>query len=124
MEKFAKNINTVLSQVASMVNIGGTVSVPELEKRIQSAIGQLEEVQTNIDYLRKAHIPTIELKVVEVEEIPTKEEIIDAWEQHCRSTHQNFIPAVAVIMGQHEAEVRDNNGMKLGVYEYSKKKFK
>ena len=124
MEKFAKNINTVLSQVASMVNIGGTVSVSDLEKRIQSAIGQLEEVQTNIDYLRKAHIPTIELKVVEVEEAPTKEEIIDAWEQHCRSTHLNFIPAVAVIMGRHEAEVRANNGTKLGVYEYSKKKFK
>lgn len=124
MERFAKNIEAALSQVASAVNIGGTISVADLEKRIQTAISQLEEAQTNIDYLHKAHIPTIELSVTPTDEPPTKEAIIDAWEQYCRSTGRGLIPVVAVIMGRQKAELRSNDGTKLAIYEYSTKKFK
>jgi hypothetical protein len=124
MERFIKNINAALSKSASEITIGGIVSVNDLEKRILSAIGQLEEALTNIDCLHKAHIPTIEVNVTFTNETPTKEAVMDAWEEHCRATRRNFIPAVAVIMGKHEAEVRANNGTKLGIYEYSTKKFK
>lgn len=124
MEKITKTIEMALSQVASAVNIGGTVSVADLEKRIQTAMSQLDEVQTNINYLHKAHIPTVELSVTPADEPPTKEAIIDAWEQFCRSTGRGLIPVVAVIMGRQEAELRSNNGTKLAIYEYSTKKFK
>lgn len=124
MERFIKNINAALSKAASEITIGGTVSVNDMEKRIQSAIGQLEEAQNNIDYLRKAHIPTIEVNVTSTDETPTKEAIMDAWEEHCRTTNRSFIPAVAVIMGKHEAEVRANDGSKLGIFVYTTKTFK
>ena len=124
MERFTNNIETALSQVASAVNISGTVSVSDLEKRIRAAIGQLEEVDANIDHLRKAHIPTVELAVSPADEQPTKEAIIDAWEQYCRSTGHGLIPVVAVIMGRNSAELRANDGTKLAVYDYSSKTFK
>lgn len=124
MERFIKNINAALSKAANEITIGGIVSVNDLEKRIQSAIGQLEEALTNIDCLHKTHIPTIEINVTSTDETPTKETIMDAWEEHCRATNRNFIPAVAVIMGKYEAEVRANDGSKLGIYVYSTKAFK
>jgi len=124
MERFIKNINAALSKAASEITIGGTIVVTDLEKRIQSAIVQLEEVQTNIEYLRKNHIPTIEVNVSPEDEKPTKDAVMDAWEEHCRSTRRNFIPVVAVIMGKHEAEVRANDGSKLGIYVYATKSFK
>lgn len=124
MERFAKNIETALSQVATAVNISGTVSIADLEKRIRAAIGQLEEVDANIDHLRKAHIPTVELAVSPADEQPTKEAIIDAWEQYCRSAGRGLIPVVAVIMGRSSAELRANDGTKLAVYDYSSKTFK
>ena len=49
---------------------------------------------------------------------------MDAWEEHCRTTNRSFIPAVAVIMGKHEAEVRANDGSKLGIFVYTTKTFK
>lgn len=125
MERISKNINAALSQVASAVTIDGNVPITDLEKRILSAIGQLEEAKVNIDELKSIlHFPTIELHVREAEETPSKEYILDAWEQHCRSHRQNFIPAVAVIMGRHQAEVRANDGTKLGIYDYASKQFK
>lgn len=124
MERFIKNINAALSKAASEITIGGTVSVNDLEKRIRAAIGQLEEVDANIDHLRKAHIPTVELAVSPADEQPTKEAIIDAWEQYCRSTGRGLIPVVAVIMGRNSAELRANDGTKLAVYDYSSKTFK
>ena len=124
MELYIKNINAALSKAATEIAIGGTISVNDLEKRIQSAIGQLEEVLTNIDHLRKNHTHVVELNVTPTDETPTKESIIDAWEEHCRATRRNFIPAVAVIMGKHEAEVRANDGTKLGIFVYTTKTFK
>ncbi|MBR1525154.1 MAG: hypothetical protein IJ640_00640 [Prevotella sp.] len=123
MERFVENIETALSQVASAVNIGGTVSVSDLEKRIQTAISQLEEVQTNIDYLHKRHIPTIELQVMGTDELPTNESILFAWTKFCRQTHRN-LEHVTVIKGRSSAELRANDGTKLAVYDYSSKTFK
>ena len=124
MERFINNINATLSKAASEITIGGTIAIKDLEKKIQFAIGQLKEALTNIDYLHKAHIPTIEVNVSPEYEKPTKDAVMDAWEEHCRSTRCNFIPAVAVIMGTHEAEVRANDGTKLGIYVYATKTFK
>ncbi len=122
--KFFKNIESALSQVHSQISIVGTVSVTELEKRIQSAIDHLEHVQTNIDYLRRSHVATIELNVSSVEETPTQEAIIDAWEQHCRDTRQSLIPVTAVIMQKDHAELRATDGTKLSRYDFSTKTFK
>ncbi len=121
--KFINNIQSALSQVDSQISIEGTVSVTELEKRIQSAIGQLEHVQSNCDYLRRSHVATVELNV-SVEETPTQEAIIDAWEQHCRTTHQSLIPVTAVIMQKDHAELRATDGTKLARYDFSTKTFK
>ncbi len=122
--KFINNIESALSQVDSQISIVGTVSVAELEKRIQSAIGQLEHVQANIDYLRKSHVATIELNVSSVEETPTQEAIIDAWEQHCRDTRQSLIPVTAVIIQRDHAELRATDGTKLARFDFSTKTFK
>lgn len=124
MQRIINNIQTALSQVASAVDISGSISVADLAKRVQTAIGQLEEVQVNIDYLRKAHIPTVEMAVSPAEEQPTKDAIIDAWEQYCRSAGRGLIPVVAVIMGRQSAELRANDGTKLAVYDYQSKTFK